>query len=857
MACVALAIGACDDGEETIDAGAGGAGGVGGDGGMGGGGDGGDGGAGGMPMGGVGGDPVGGMGGGMPMGGVGGEGGGDPVCAGACEQLADCTDDPALCSGLEPADHAQVAADCVEACEADPTLAALIDGDACAETIAIVSETWPAFADACEPGDLPATNCDPEAPVPQLCSPPGEASTLAVDLRVVYADFDDIVVWHKPGNTMANAGKMCAGDTYQRREDKSLRTYQAKFTDDDNWLAPNYPGPTLRVKIGDTLRLNLENAIDVQRTDPDHDPENHDACADGSPRGDVAPNCFHGFDTTNIHYHGTHVSPADNHDNVFVKLYPPGAGYQPNPENFEFVGQTPTYELHFTDAQAPGTHWYHAHKHGSTALQMLNGLAGALIIDGDFDGIPEIQDAREQILVLQEIDDDLNLLQPPPQRRLNSHNPTLVNGELTPTIRMRPGEVQRWRFISATQHASASLAGLGLRNVDGRLEFPLLPDMCRDGQPTELYDYGRPGVYQIAQDGVEFLDDRWPDVLCNQQGFLDISLDSGNRADFLVVAPRARERIELFLTADRLVGGNPNPPDEMGNEDCDPQPEWGELVPDPKQVALVRIVIEPEIGNRPQELPRNLRRLQDLPQPLQDSIKPIADEPVDREQTVSFSMNPSQGLQPQFYIDCKKFCEERVDHCMVLGDTEEWTIYNYTTVGHPFHIHINPFFVTHYFDANDYFGEGGVPFRPGEPLPEDAGLLADDDPRRRWQDTIALPKSFSPAGLPNLPLAPIVPGFIKIKHRFLDYTGDFVIHCHILGHEDRGMMQRIGVRATEQECMDALAGEAPGCEPPSECCQTCLTAAPGLDVPDECKTEGEGRQAGQLIHQCIDALPMP
>ena len=35
--------------------------------------------------------------------------------------------------------------------------------------------------------------------------------------------------------------------------------------------------------------------------------------------------------------------------------------------------------------QAPGTHWYHAHKHGSTAINLANGMAGALIIEGDYD----------------------------------------------------------------------------------------------------------------------------------------------------------------------------------------------------------------------------------------------------------------------------------------------------------------------------------------------------------------------------------------------------------------------------------------------------------------------------------------
>ena len=35
--------------------------------------------------------------------------------------------------------------------------------------------------------------------------------------------------------------------------------------------------------------------------------------------------------------------------------------------------------------QAPGTHWYHAHKHGSTAINVANGMVGAFIIEGQYD----------------------------------------------------------------------------------------------------------------------------------------------------------------------------------------------------------------------------------------------------------------------------------------------------------------------------------------------------------------------------------------------------------------------------------------------------------------------------------------
>jgi FtsP/CotA-like multicopper oxidase with cupredoxin domain len=38
-----------------------------------------------------------------------------------------------------------------------------------------------------------------------------------------------------------------------------------------------------------------------------------------------------------------------------------------------------------------------------------------------------------------------------------------------------------------------------------------------------------------------------------------------------------------------------------------------------------------------------------------------------------------------------------------------------------------------------------------------------------------------------------VPGFFRMRSRFVDYPGLWVIHCHILAHEDRGMMTIVQV----------------------------------------------------------------
>jgi hypothetical protein len=72
--------------------------------------------------------------------------------------------------------------------------------------------------------------------------------------------------------------------------------------------------------------------------------------------------------------------------------------------------------------QAPGTHWYHAHKHGSTALNVGNGMTGAFIIEGPYDdklrgfykGTNPGLGLEEKVLVIQQLETSLNMLSPPP-----------------------------------------------------------------------------------------------------------------------------------------------------------------------------------------------------------------------------------------------------------------------------------------------------------------------------------------------------------------------------------------------------------------------------------------------------------
>jgi FtsP/CotA-like multicopper oxidase with cupredoxin domain len=55
-----------------------------------------------------------------------------------------------------------------------------------------------------------------------------------------------------------------------------------------------------------------------------------------------------------------------------------------------------------------------------------------------------------------------------------------------------------------------------------------------------------------------------------------------------------------------------------------------------------------------------------------------------------------------------------------------------------------------------------------------------------WRDTIAIPASTGTIAEPNV-------GYVRIRSRFVDFPGTFVLHCHILDHEDRGMMQMVEI----------------------------------------------------------------
>ena len=191
---------------------------------------------------------------------------------------------------------------------------------------------------------------------------------------------------------------------------------------------------------------------------------------------------------------------------------------------YPYCFKVPTYDpAKVLMGQAPGTHWYHAHKHGSTALNVANGMTGVFIIEGKYDDDlhkfygPKL---REHVLMLQQLSSapfptlDPTLSIAPGAAR----PPIAVNGRRNPVVTMNPGEVQLWRIVNGAYRDAVQFQNF---TQQGSQQPCSNNGTCVDWR-------------QIAQDGVQLT---WKNY--NSFGVMDnqLNLAPANRADLLVRAP--------------------------------------------------------------------------------------------------------------------------------------------------------------------------------------------------------------------------------------------------------------------------------------------------------------------------------
>ncbi|MFH9549256.1 multicopper oxidase family protein [Streptomyces sp. NPDC017435] len=383
------------------------------------------------------------------------------------------------------------------------------------------------------------------------------------------------------------------------------------------------PGPTLRVRPGDSLEITHINALPANGGTT-HADTRQDTRRDMDPDTGPHMNVPHHFNTFNLHTHGLHVDPSGESDNVF-------RAFEPS----DTPGTVTTYRSTVdvpADHQA-GTFWYHPHHHGSTATQLLGGMGGVLVVEGDVDEVPEIAAAKDVVVCISEL--KLSGGRVPD---LTSHgvydeiaSTFLVNGVKDPVLTIAPGEVQRWRIVNAGA-LSAHFLSLG-------------------GQE----------MHQIACDGITFT---------KPVATTGLTLPMGGRVDLLV-------RGGMPGTY-RLTGGGPS----------------RHLLTVVVTGAARSMALPAELPGRPVVLPEPTRSRTLIFRSYENAFSgafPNAYRILGDGETPPADLRAGRGDLAWGRLS-SGYTNQRIR----LGEVEEWTVVNDSRSHshHPFHLHTNHFLLT-------------------------------------------------------------------------------------------------------------------------------------------------------------------
>jgi FtsP/CotA-like multicopper oxidase with cupredoxin domain len=205
----------------------------------------------------------------------------------------------------------------------------------------------------------------------------------------------------------------------------------------------------------------------------------------------------------------------------------------------------------------------------------------------------------------------------------------------------------------------------------------------------------------------------------------EVLLSPGERADLLVAGNQQEGTYTLVsLPYDRGLGDMLPTSADHGHRQLG---SLGQTAPIP--LAQVRY----QSPGTPLNLPPTLGQVEPLPPP--DTV---------RRFVLDHGLDPDTG--DQFLINGRAFNHHRIDVQAQLGTTEDWVIVNQAGMDHSFHLHTNPFQIVS---------------RNGQ-----------TEPIAAWKDVVNIPAYEQ----------------VTIRIPFRTFTGKTVYHCHMLDHEDQGMM---------------------------------------------------------------------
>ena len=548
------------------------------------------------------------------------------------------------------------------------------------------------------------------------------------------------------------------------------------------------PAPTLRMRVGDLLRIKVFNNLPANPVFPPVNPVPPTTLPWPQPAHLRYPN------STNLHTHGLHVypdvypepfTPPGQSPNTSVppKLY--GDFVVDDPEQGIKPGETRQYEYRIRTDHPAGTYWYHPHLHGSSAMQVGSGMAGAMIIEGPIDDVPEIAAAQERVFVFQAplYDNTGKLESFGFVASITNNEPAfMINGVRQPTIVMKSGEVQNWRFVNAGTFNMLNLS------LDGHTLY----QYSHDGNPRRTFKLNPPLPISA------FNPPTTPPPASYPEG---VVLAVGNRSNVLVKAGVAGTyQLRNFPIENGRNPAGVLPGDVVATVIVVNDPMPMNLPPEPLPVTpflapitdeelashggLKRTIVMRVIGSQPGSPQIPVPFAGQAKTPLVEPGDEITDwvfqqyypnPPTENPPKLSQIANKVYALgsdgtassqnpgMPKTYIPFQS--KKAVTQMVALNAVEEWTIVNMNNIRHPFHIHVNPMYIV---------AVNGK--RLAEPF---------------WADTMPLP--FNDNQPPVGEDTPATVTSFTFRMRFLHYTGRYVMHCHMLVHEDMGMMQGVTV----------------------------------------------------------------
>ncbi|HTB29170.1 MAG TPA: multicopper oxidase domain-containing protein [Steroidobacteraceae bacterium] len=501
-------------------------------------------------------------------------------------------------------------------------------------------------------------------------------------------------------------------------------------------LGDDSQAPTLRLNPGDTLVLTFENQLsDLAAATPHSQAPMHDHHMDDhmhdtvSSRRDPCTSGVMSLISTNLHFHGLTVPPVCHQDDVLK------TSIQPGDAPFEYRFRIPPDE-------PPGLYWYHPHIHGFSTKQVLGGASGALIVEGIERAEPQAAGLPERVLVIRD-QDLLNPDAPPskdepvvPKMLIDRDGDSANNG----TGFGKPAKDLSLNYVPVP-YPDYPPASITMR--------PGEPQLWRVVNASAITYLNLAVIFQrtpqklgiVALDGVPLSSNGNPSNAVEWRDH--IGLAPGARAEFIVEGPPQGVRALLVTrTVDTGRGGENDP-----------------------NRALASIIAR---SGAPE--PRSI--LPAAAEPLAAGVRPwLGDVAPVRVRKLYFSEKLTNPADPnsatEFYITVdgqtpKLFdpASTQPDIVVHQGDVEDWIIENRTTELHAFHIHQLHFLLLDW---------SGVPVN--EPF---------------LRDTVNVPYY-------NSTMLEYPSVRLRMDFRDPNIVGTFVYHCHLLEHEDGGMMGTIRV----------------------------------------------------------------